>query len=119
MVWDNAKVQRTDREEAISEGPMRRRGRTERQTARGGGAIDSLCCYKAVPGLHCADRRPLASHTHQQAGKEPRQEWNLAKAFRRKPAVVREVAHMGDAAAGSSVTVASVALEKQGSEQYP
>jgi hypothetical protein len=30
-----------------------------------------------------------------------------AKAFRRKPAVVREVEHMGDAAAGSSVAVAS------------
>jgi len=37
-----------------------------------------------------------------------------AKAFRRKPAVMREVEHMGNEAAGSSITVARVPLVRAG-----
>jgi len=68
-------------------------------------------------GAGSASRGSLASPPHQQTGKEPRQEWNLDKAFRRKPAVVREVEHVGNDTARSSTAMASTAWEERGCEQ--
>jgi hypothetical protein len=86
---------------------------------RGVGAISPRCCSKAVSGVHRADRGPLASRHRQRPGTSSSGGWIAATGFRRKRAVVPEIEHVGDDAAGSSVTVARIAWEEQGGEQGP
>ena len=102
MVWGNDKVQWSG-----AGGKENRKGRCDdgqRTTwQRGVGAIRPRCCSKAVSGVHRADRGPLASRHRQRPGTSSSGGWIEATGFRSKRAVVPEIEHVGDDAAGSSV----------------
>ena len=91
MVWDNAKVQRTEREEATSEGPMRRR---EEPNGRQRAALERSAAPAgcgAATAVRSVARGPLASRTHRQAVRN-RSSWRTwGKGFRSTSAIVREV----------------------------
>jgi hypothetical protein len=68
MVWDNAKVQRTEREESNVSKADTTTGQDRTAYSARRWSDRPPCCYKAMPGVHRADRGPLASRTRPQEG---------------------------------------------------
>ena len=107
MVWGNEKAQWSG---AGGKDHLGRAdtttGRIERRREQGVGAIAPICWMRGGAWSTQGGSR-LAGILYSPVGREePQQEWSLSQRVRRKNVVVREVEHVRNEAAGSSLTVA-------------